>query len=292
MTKKLLFIFSLLLFHFSFVQAQDTLVFRNGRKIVGTVVSISKKKVVYTRPPDTAQKVVPPWRLEYVRYSGGTQYNFNQPFEKKQFNPSPSEFYLSVDGGFSVPYISYRDAIVGTHFDIKATYFFNRHVGIMAKAAEDLNATGLDYIADSYWGGFYIFKQYLAGFCYRAGGKPGFPWIHFMALLGPCTASNPMDEEGDGNKGITVTAPGSASGWGGYLGIEFISSSNHFCSITFGVGCLGTRFKYSDYTNTYSLYNPYTQVTNNTVSKSVSTNTMLLPQMYVGINFRLKKATK
>lgn len=286
------YIFLLFLFHFSFIQAQDTLVSRSGRRIVGKVDSIGKKKITYTIPPDTVKKSIPTWRIQYIRYSGGTQLNLNPPLAKNSYKPSTTELYLTADGGFNVPFGSYHDAIAGTHFHLGATFYFYNHVGIRAIAGEDLNATGLNYFSNNYWGGFYVFRQYFAGLCYRTGGKPNYPWVDFVALFGVCTASNPSFEEGGGINGITINTPGNGSGPGGYIGMDFTSSANHLCSLTFGLGCLGAAITYPNYTSSYSLYNPYENSTNNTVSKSSAKMSLGLVQMHFAINFRLKKADR
>ena len=276
------------IFHFSSGYAQDTLVCRNGKKIVGKVISITKEKVTYILPPDSTLRTISSWRVDYVSYPGGTKYNFTE--RKKTTMPSISSLYLSVDAGSSVPAIDYRDGIVGNHFAVKGTFYFSHHVGVIAKAAMDLNGTGFDYISGNFWGGLYTFQQYLAGLTYRIGGKPGFPWVDFVALGGISKAANPVYESGGGPSPVVVTTPGSGSGAGYYIGIDFTSSSDHFCSLTFGAGCLGAIYTYPDYSTTTSTYYPYKNKTVNTISDPISKMGLALFQVYVGINFRLVKA--
>ncbi len=287
--KKLVLSFVLFVFSFSFICAQDSIVYKNGKTIVGKVVSIGKEKVVYMVPPDSLKKVVSNWRLQYIRYAGGTEYNFAS-YKKPEVKTSPTSLYFSFAAGFSVPSISYKDAIVGEHFALQATYYFNSHVGIALRVAQDYNGTGLNYISNNYFGGFYIFNQYLAGLSYRTGGKPGYPWLDFVGLLGISTVSTPVSESGNGLYGITVTTPGTGTGYGAYFGLDFTSSEDHPISITFGVGCFAGVFSYANYSSAYTKYDATTNYTTNTVSKSNTTMGVALPQMYLGINFRAKKA--
>lgn len=288
---KKLFLYSLfLLLYSSLCIGQDTLVLKNGRKLVGKVISVGKQKVTYLIPPDTNVKKIPTWRMEYIAYPGGTKYSFADI--KPPPLPSKTDFYLSVDAGYSAPSISYHDGIVGNHFSAKSTFYFNHHFGITAKAGVDLNGTGLEYISSNYWGGFYIFQQYLAGVTYRIGGKPGFPFVDFVGLCGLCNAANPVFEQGGGTEPITVYTPGNGSGAGYYLGIDFTSSSDHLVSITFGAGCLYSAFSYPDYTTTISNYSQISGLTDNVTSKMPSKMNLALFQMYLGINFRLKKAER
>ncbi len=287
--KKLFILFAIILVSFSLVKAQDTIAYRNGKKVVGHVVSIGKEKTTYTEPPDTVAKKILNWRLDYVRYHGGTQFNFP---EKKKPKASPSEWFLSVDGGFTVPSLSYRDAIAGTYFGIRSTYYFNSRVGWVVKAGLDLNGTGLSYISDNYWGGFYAFQEYMTGVSFRSGGLPGYPFLDLVGLVGYCNANSPVSESGGGYYGNTVKTPGNGNGYAFYFGMDFTSSSDHTCSFTFGVGCLGALFSYSNYVTSYSKYDPYSNTTANTVSKSTLSTTLLLPEAYFAINFRAKKATK
>lgn len=263
--------------------------FRNGKTIVGKVVSIGKEKVVYMVPPDSLKRVISNWKLNYVAYPGGTKYNFAE-YKKPVVKISKSEFYLSANAGFTVPSLSYRDGIVGTHFGCRATYYFNSHIGIAANYGVDLNGTGLNYISNDYWGGFYIFQQYLIGLTYRTGGRPGYPWVDFVGLLGACNATSPVSEQGGGNNGLTVYTPGNGNGFGGYFGLDFTSSENHLCSLTFGAGCLIAVFSYPNYTNSYTNFDPYTNVTSNNISESMTKTTLALPELYLAINFKLKKA--
>jgi hypothetical protein len=261
--------------------------------VVGKVISVGKTKVYYSTPPDTATKNISKWRLAYIRYAGGTLLVLHSAEEIKnriRAQNSKSEFYMSVDAGFTVPSISYKDAIVGTYFGLKATYYFNANVGISVKAGEDLNGTGLNYISSSYWGGFYTFQQFLGGITYRTGGKPNYPWVDFVGLVGYCNANSPVSETGNGNTVITVNTPGSGSGFGFYIGLDFTSSESHLCSVTFGVACMGGFFSYPNYSSTLSQYDPYTRETNTTIAKSTNKTELLLPQMYLAINLKLKKA--
>lgn len=262
------------------------------------MVSIGKEKVEYTIPPDTVKKyTVSNWRLNYIRYQGGTQYNFTS-IPKKKIKVSKTMMFLSAEIGFSVPSISYHDAIAGTHLGAYGTYYFNSHIGITAKAGVDLNGTGLEYISDNYWGGFYIFQEYMAGLSYRTGGRPSYPWVDFVFLGGICNATNPVSESGTGVNGITVTNPGNGSGYGGYLGLDFTSSENHLCSLTFGIGCTFATFNYPNYVSTsnpnyistYSLYDS-PNTTYNKVTPSTTKMNLALFQMHFSINFRVKKAT-
>jgi len=286
--KKLLLIFALAILHFAPCNAQDTLALKNGKKIIGTVISVGKQKVTYMVLPDSTPKAIASWRMDYIAYPGGTKFNFTDI--QKPSLPSKTEFYLSFDAGFSVPAISYRDGIVGTHFGIRPTYYVSDHVGLTARVQTDLNGTGLMYTNSTYFGGFYVFQQYLAGISYRIGGKPGFPWVDFVGLCGFCTAANPVYEQGGGINPLTVTSPGNGTGVGYYAGVDFRSSADHFVSITFGAGCLGAVFSYPDYSSTVSTYNGRTQTTTNTVSDGATKMSLALFQMYFGINFRLKKS--
>ncbi len=284
---------SLFIFGFLLCKAQDSIVFKNGRTIVGTVASVGKTKVTYTVPPDTAQKVVSNWRLKYIHYQGGTQFNFTQ--ERSTVKPSLTDMYLTADFGFSVPSINYRDGIAGTYFGIGASYYFNNHIGIAAKIGEDLNGTGLSYISDNYWGGFYIFKQYLAGISYRTGGKPSYPWVDFVGLFGLCTASSPVYEQGTGITGITTNTPGNGTGYGGYLGLDFTNSAMHLCSFTFGIGVTAAAFSYPDYSSAFGPYSqndPRANYTTTTVTKSTLKTSLALYQMHFALNFRVKKSTR
>ncbi len=287
--KKIFLLFLLCTLHFAFIRAQDSIVFKNGKTIVGKVVSIGKEKVVYMVPPDSLKKVASNWRLQYIRYAGGTEYNFAS-FKKPEVKGSPTSLYFSADAGFSVPSISYKDAIVGEHFALRGTFYFNDHVGITLRVAQDYNGTGLNYISNNYWGGFYIFNQYLGGLTYRTGGKPGYPWLDFVGLIGICDVATPVSETGNGLYGITVTTPGTGKGYGAYFGMDFTSSEDHPISITFGLGCFGGVFGYANYSSAFTKYDAITNTTTNTVSKSNTTMGVALPQMYLGINFRAKRA--
>ena len=293
--KKAVLFLSLFTFTFSFFTfrcfGQDTIVFKNGKKIVGRVISAGKTKVIYTVPPDTIQKSVSIWRLNYVKYPGGTKLDYSQYSEKKHYsNGDVTSLYFSIDGGYTVPSVSYKDAIVGNEFNIKGTFYVNKHIGITASAGMDLNGTGLNYISNNYLGGFYIFRQYLAGVSYRTGGAVGFPFVDFIGMFGLCNSSNPVSELGNGNKGITVNTPGTGTGPGFYVGIAFSNSANHVCSMTFGIGCFGAVMNYSGNTSSFSKYDPYTTSTSTTVTNPSLKMTLLLPEMYLGINFRAKKA--
>lgn len=291
-------ILSLLIFVLitSFCTGQDTIVFRNGKKITGKIVSLDKKSVKYTLPPDTIlKKSVSVWRLEYVRYAGGTTIMFNQPIDKRQLyrmQTSTTSFYLSADVGFTVPAFAYRDAIAGNQADIKATWFFNRKLGVVLRAGEDINATGLDYVASNDWGGFYKFNYYLAGIHYRLGGKPGFPWYEFTCLAGYSSALNPTTESGGGVQGITLTTPGTGYGVGYYAGMEFTSSANHLCSVTFGIGYFGAYFSYPHFMSSYTNLNSNTNTIITTATNSTATKYLGLFQANLGINFRLKKGAR
>jgi hypothetical protein len=289
--KKLFLLITLFWFGFSICNAQDTIACRNGKKIVAKVVSIGKQKVIYMVLPDSTQKVISSWRVDYISYPGGTRFNMTAD-KKYNTKSSTTELYLSADYGFTVPAISYKDGIVGTYFGARATYYFHNHIGLTLKAGVDLNGTGLNYISSSYWGGFYIFQQYLGGITYRMGGKPGYPWVDIVGLGGLAAATNPVSETGNGNNGITVNTPGNGKGFGYYIGLDFTSSANHLCSLTFGVGCFGSVFSYPDYSSTYSKYDTYSNSTSTTVSKSNPKMSLELPQMYFAINFRAKKATR
>ena len=146
------------------------------------------------------------------------------------------------------------------------------------------------YISNNYWGGFYIFQQYLAGASYRIGGKPGFPWVDFVGLIGFCDASTPVSEQGGVINPLTVNTPGNGKGFGGYAGVDFRSSSDHTVSVTFGAGCLGAEFSYPNYSSTVSTYEPKTETTEKVTSNSDTKMSLALFQMYVGLNFRIKKA--
>ncbi len=289
--KKLFLLLALLFFAFSFVEAQDTIACRNGKKIVGKVISVGKQKVVYSIPPDSTPKSISSWRVDYIAYPGGTKFNMTET-KKTKAKSSGTEFYLSADAGFNVPSLSYRDAIAGTHFGFRATYYVNANVGIALSASQDYNGTGLNYISDNYWGGFYVFRQYLAGATYRSGGKPGYPWVDFVGMIGVATATNPVNETGGGLNGVTVSTPGNGSGFGYYFAMTFTNSNTHLCSLTFGIGCLGAVYQYKNYSTTLTKYDPYSNTTTNTVSTTSKTMNLLLPQMYFGINFRLKKSEK
>jgi hypothetical protein len=292
--RKLFFVVILWAFHFSFCNAQDkdidTIACRNGRIILGKVTSIGKEKVTYLLLPDSTELQISNWRVDYIAYPGGTKFNFTE--KEKPAVPSTTDLFLSADGGASVPAISYRDGIVGFHFGARATYYFNHHFGIVAKADADFNGTGLDYIASSYWGGFYIFQQYLAGVTYRTGGKPGFPFVDFVGLAGICNATNPVSEQGGGVDPLTINTPGKGSGVGYYLGIDFTSSSDRFASVTFGAGCVGASFSYPNFTSTVAKYDPSTSLTHNITSDGVSQMSLALFQMYVSVNFHVKKAAR
>jgi hypothetical protein len=290
--KKLFPLFIFFVLYFSPSNAQDSLICRNGKKIFGKVLSVGKEKVVYMIPPDSSLITISTWKLDYIAYPGGTKFHFTEI--AKTALPSATEFYLSGDFGMGVPSISYRDAIVGVHFGIRANYYFDHHIGIVAKAVTDFNGTGLDYVSSSYWGGFYIFQQYMAGLTYRTGGKPGFPFVDFVGLCGLCKANNPPTvEQGGGVVPLTLTHAGNGSGVGYYLGIDFTSSSAaHLVSFTFGAGFLYSVFSYPDYTSTVEKYNPYTAITRNSTLDGNTKMGLVLYQMYVGINFRVKKAGK
>lgn len=293
--RKLFLFFWLFVFHFSLCSAQnqdlDTIVCKNGKKIIGKVLTVGKTKVSYILPPDSSQMEVSTWRIDYIAYPGGTKFNFTEM--QKPTTLSTSDFFLSGDFGMGVPSISYRDAIVGLHVGPRVTYYFKHHFGITAKAEVDFNGTGLDYISNNYWGGFYIFQQYLAGITYRTGGKPGFPFIDFVGLVGLCKANSPVSEAGGGINPLTVNTPGNGTGTGYYFGIDFTSSADHFISFTFGAGFLYSEFKYPDYAQTVSTYYQYTHIPENNITSKADPNMWLvLYQMYVGINFRLKKAAR
>lgn len=275
-------------FHFSLCQAQDTLACKNGKRIVGKVLSVGKDKVTYIIPPDSTHRFIASWKMDYISYPGGTKFNFTE--RQRTGLPTATSFYIAADAGASIPAANYKDGIVGNHFAAKATFYVSRHVGFAAKAALDLNGTGLNYISNNYWGGFYIFQQYLAGLTYRTGGKPGYPWIDFVALGGLCKATNPVYETGGGYNPLTVYTPGTGTGFGYYFGIDFTSSSDHFCSVTFGAGCLGALFSYPDFTSTVADYHPVTKLTSNTQVDGVTKMGLALFQVHLGINFRLKKA--
>jgi hypothetical protein len=285
---KLFAVAGFFIFHLSLCQAQDTLACKNGKKIVGKVLSVGKDKVTYIVPPDSTPRFIANWRMDYISYPGGTKFNFTE--RKKSHMPSLTSLYISAELGASIPAAKYKDGIVGNDFAAKATFYVSRHVGFVAKAALDLNGTGLNYISNDYWGGFYIFQQYLAGLTYRTGGKPGYPWIDFVALGGFCKAASPVYEVGGGYTPLTVYTPGTGTGVGYYFGINFTSSADHLCSLTFGAGCLGAIFSYPDFTSTISEYHPITKLTGYTESDGVSKMGLALFQVYLGINFRAKKA--
>ncbi len=230
------------------------------------------------------------WKMDYVSYPGGTKFNFTEKTKNRM--PSVTSLYLSADAGASIPAANYKDGIVGTHFSAKTTFYVSHHVGFVAKAAIDLNGTGLYYVSNNYWGDFYIFQQYLAGLTYRTGGKPGFPWIDFVGLCGMSIASSPISEQGGGYNPLTVYTPGNGRGAGYYFGIDFTSSADHFCSLTFGAGCLGAFFTYPHYTSTISNYDPHTSKTSTVASDAVSKTGLALFQVYLGINLRFKKAER
>jgi hypothetical protein len=290
--KKLFPFFLLFIFHLSLCSAQDvdTIVYRNGKKITGKVIIVGKDKIAYITPPDSTQTEISTWRLDYIIYPGGIRFAFTG--KEKPPAATASSIYLCADGGLSVPSVSYRDGIAGFHFGPKLTYYLTHTLGIVAKAQVDFNGTGLDYISSNYWGGLYIFQQYLAGITYRTGGKPGFPFVDFVGLVGLCKAASPESETGGGVNPLLVSTPRSGSGAGYYFGIDFTSSSSHFVSFTFGAGFLYAAFTYPDFTNTLSTYYPYTGITRYTTSDPVAKTSLVLYQMYVGINFRLKKAGK
>lgn len=287
---KILALAGFFIFQFSWCQAQDTIACKNGRKIVGKVLAVEKDRVTYMVPPDSAARYIAAWRLDYISYPGGTKFNFTN--EKRNDMPSVTSWYLSADIGASIPAASFKDGIVGNHFGLKSTFYVSHHVGFAVKAALDFNGTGLNYISNDYWGGLYIFQQYMAGLSYRTGGKPGYPWIDFIGMCGLCKAANPTYEQGGGYNPLTVYTPGTGTGFGYYFGIDFTSSSDHFCSITFGAGCLGALFSYPDYTTTVNQYEPTTRRTNNSVSDGTNKMGLALFQVYLGLNLRLKKAQR
>jgi len=287
--RKLFLLFILSVFSFSLCQAQDSIVFKGGKTVVGKVITVGKQKVTYCIPPDSTPKIVPVWRLKYIKYPGGTKLDFQPEGKKNTEKPSASSWYVSVDGGFTVPSISYRDAIAGTCFGARTNFYFNDHIGISAKVEMDLNGTGLNYISDSYWGGFYVFQEYMAGLSYRTGGKPSYPWVDFVGLVGLCNVSTPNSETGGGDNPLTVKNPGNGNGYGFYFGLDFTNSANHTCSFTFGLGCFGAFFSYPDNSTTTTSYDPYSNTTTSTISKSAMKTSLLLPEMYFAINFRLKK---
>ena len=228
--------------------------------------------------------------MDYISYPGGTKFNFTE--KKKPTTPSKTDFYLSADLGASVPAASYRDGIVGAHLGLRATFYVSQHFGFVLKAAVDLNGTGLLYTSTNYLGGFYIFQQYLGGLSYRTGGKPGFPWVDFVALCGISDAASPTYEQGGGYNPFQLITPGSGKGVGYYVGVDFTSSSDHFCSVTFGAGVLGAIYHYPTYVNTVSNYDAHTGITTKATSVSSSKMDLALFQMYVALNFRLKKAER
>lgn len=289
-TLKFLVLAGFFIFHISICHAQDTLACKNGKKIVGKVISVGKDRVTYIVPPDSTPQFIANWRMDYISYPGGTKFNFTE--KRKSTMPSETSLYLSADAGASVPAADFKDGIVGTHFGLRSTFYVSHHVGIVAKAAMDLNGTGLYYVSNNYWGGFYVFQQYLAGITYRTGGKPGFPWIDFVGLGGVSMATNPVSEQGGGTNPLTVSAPGRGTGAGYYFGIDFVSSSDHVCSLTFGAGCLGAFFSYPHYTSTVENYDPHTSITHNVISDGTSKMGLALFQVYLGINFRVKKAER
>lgn len=291
--KKVFPVFLLLVFHFSLCSAQDldTIFCRNGKTVVGKVINVGKDKVVYITPPDSSRTEISTWRIDYIVYPGGTRFSFTE--RSKTAPPSTASFHLSADVGGSVPSISYRDGIAGFHFGPRGTFYFNHTIGVVAKAEVDFNGTGLDYISNSYWGGFYVFQQYLAGLTYRTGGKPGFPFVDFVGMAGLCKATNPpTTEQGGGADPLVLTNAGSGSGPGFYFGIDFTSSADQPVAFTFGAGFLYAAFSYPDYSTTVSAYDPHTSLIGNTTSDPVAKMSLVLYQMYVGINFRVKKANK
>jgi len=287
--KKLFILFILFIFSFSFSYAQDTIACRNGKKITGKVITIGKDKVTYMVLPDSTPKIISVWRLEYIAYPGGTRFNFTEK-QKLKVKVSPTSLYFSFNAGFTVPAFSYRDAIVGINFGFRTTFYFNSHVGIAGQAALDFNGTGLNYISNNYWGGFYIFQQYLVGISYRTGGRPSYPFVDFVGLLGICNATNPVSETGGGLNGITTNTPGNGTGYGGYFGLDFTSSEDHLCSLTFGVGSFIGFFSYANYSSSYKDYDVATNTTSNSTTKSTTKMMLALPQLYFALNFRAKKA--
>jgi len=59
--KKLYLFLVLFIGCFLFGKAQDTIVYKNGKRVVGKVVSVGKVKVTYTVPPDSTPKFISNW---------------------------------------------------------------------------------------------------------------------------------------------------------------------------------------------------------------------------------------
>jgi hypothetical protein len=139
--KKAFLIFSLFIFHFSFGQNLDTLVYKTGKKMaVKKIMSIWRTKVIYKLPDDIES--VNKSELDYIKYRDGSIYSIQQ--EEKN-NPDslrsreqsvtinagaglsfmllavPGTGYGLFGGGFSL--ISYPPA-----FNLTAEYRLFRHI--------------------------------------------------------------------------------------------------------------------------------------------------------------------
>ena len=102
MRSNTLFILSFLCYATATWAQQDTIFLMNGSKIPCQVVSINDK-VIYTKPPDTAQLSICTARVDFIQYSNGYIYVIIHGPDTIRVKP---EFYLTVSGQFSSPSFS------------------------------------------------------------------------------------------------------------------------------------------------------------------------------------------
>ncbi len=102
--KKLLVCFSFLVFHFSFMQGQDTLVLIAGEKLPVKVISLEGPWVVYTIPQNDKQQSISQSKLEYIKYKDGSRYTISQmsiennvsSIEQKPLNKRPITLNVGI----------------------------------------------------------------------------------------------------------------------------------------------------------------------------------------------------
>lgn len=139
--KKLLIYFSLLVLSSLLCQAQDTLVLRDGQKMVVKIISFTNK-VVYSVPPSDKEIAISQSKIEYIKYSDGTKFTIYHASESIHKEP-----YIVMSAGYVQPSTSSGFGASTYNPDPEYRYAYSGY----ANTGEDVSLTGGFKISNNGW---------------------------------------------------------------------------------------------------------------------------------------------